>query len=115
MNWLTIISLGAGVLALSLIGTILTNLCIRRRDSVQIEPEKKWDLPEPGGDFRLYRCVKRLLDELEAERNEACLERDVAKKAYEEALAEQRRLAAKLDAAQDVLRTWMHPQMKIRA
>lgn len=108
MGLMVILATSAAVLALV---AYLAPSPLRRQAPTAKE---KWDLPEPGGDFRLYRRVKGLLDELEAERNEARLERDVARRAYESALAEQNRLASKLESAQDMLCVWMHPQIKIQ-
>lgn len=102
-----------GLVVIALAAFIVRRRPARKKSEVEAFVEK-WQLPDPGGDFRLYRRVKKLLDELEAERDEARLEREVARRAYEESLAEQNRLAAKLEAAQDMLRTWMHPKMEIR-
>lgn len=109
MDWMVLIPLVISLIALAV-------HVVTRRTPAKSEEEafvEKWDLPNPGGDFRLYRKVKKLLDDLESERNEARLERDVARRAYEGALEEQRRLASKLEAAQSMLRQWTHPKMKI--
>jgi len=109
MDWMVIVF---PVLAVVIsLAAILT-----RRSKPKTEEEffvERWELPAPGGDFKLYRRVKKLLDDLEAERDEARLEREIARHAYEAALEEQNRLAAKLDLAQEMLRSWTHPKMKI--
>ena len=75
----------------------------------------KWDLPAPGVNLELYDRVRTLLDDLESERNEARRERDDEISKREEVERRLTQSEATLSAARDIVRTYTHPKMEIRA
>jgi hypothetical protein len=67
----------------------------------------KWKLPRPTANLDLYRRTKKLLDEIEAERNEARRERDAVKTRCAE-------LESELEGAKTVLREWAQAQVEVQ-
>jgi len=113
MDWVTVILLV--VAGASLAGNVV--LLNARQASKPLSTKRravyagKWQLPPPGVNLDLYRRTKKLLDELEAERNDARRERNEFKDQRDWALNQCNRLESKLGSAREILRQWeRHPR-----
>lgn len=85
-------------------------------------------LPPPGQNFELYTRAKEVMDGMAADRFEAQHRLEESESALEDARAEQdrlkienerlidenKRLIAKIEIAQDIVRSFTHPGMKLQ-